>query len=68
MANHYYGVTVPEIGIGGATTITVTKGTSTTSANVELVVLDGVTGNSKVELVKALKAITAFIETDDAPS
>lgn len=68
MANHYYGVTVPEIGIGGATTITVTKGTSTTSANVELVVLDGVTGNNKVEILKALQALEAFITTDDAPA
>lgn len=68
MANHYYGVTVPEIGVGGASAETVTVGTSTTSKNVELVVLDGVTGNSKVELVKALKAIIAFITTNDAPA
>lgn len=65
MANTYYGITVP-----GARQFTggVTKAASTTSKNVELVVLDGVTGRSKEELLDALEAIKAYITTDNAPA
>ncbi len=65
MANHYYGITVPG---GNQVTGAVTKSTSTTSKNVELVVLDGVTGISKEELLAALEAIEAYITTDSAPA
>jgi len=64
MANHYYGIRVPganqEIG-------NVSTGTSTTSKNVELVVLDGVTGRSKAELLAAVDAIKLKIIAGDAP-
>lgn len=64
MANHYYGVTVPGPGVVGSVTV----GTSTTSKNVELVVLDGVTGRSKEQLLLAIEAIEAYIITHDAPA
>lgn len=57
MANHYFGVTVPGAGALGA----VTTGTSTTSKNVELVVLDGVTGRNKVQLLLAIEQIKQYI-------
>jgi len=63
MANHYYGVTIPGAKIGD-----VTKSTSTTSKNVELVVLDGVTGMTKHQLLKALEAIVDYVTTDSAPA
>lgn len=63
MANHYYGITVPGPHIGD-----VTKSTSTTSKNVELVVLDGVTGMTKHQLLKALEALSDYITTDSAPA
>lgn len=64
MANHYYGVTVP----GAQTAGSVTKSTSTTSKNVELVILDGVTGNNKAAVLRALDAIRNYITTDSAPA
>jgi alkaline phosphatase len=64
MANHYYGVTIPGAQASGS----VTKATSTTSKNVELVILDGVTGANKVEVLKALEAIANHITTDNAPA
>lgn len=63
MANHYYGVTIP-----GADPGDVTKDTSTTSKNVELVVLDGVSGMTKLELVRAVEQIRDYILTDDQPA
>ena len=65
MANHYYGITVP-----GANQVVgnVSTGTSTTSKNVELVVLDGVSGNSKEELLAAIEAIYLYVATDAAPA
>jgi hypothetical protein len=64
LANHYFGATVP----GSTLASRVTTGTSTTSKNVEVVVLDGVTGNNKVEVLKALEAIMDFIATSNAPA
>lgn len=64
MANHYYGISLGG-GIGAGA---VSTGTSTTSKNVELVVLDGVTGMNKTELVKAILAIAAYIKTAGAPA
>lgn len=63
MADHFYGIDVPGAALGGVST-----GTSTTSKKVELRIEDGVTGNSKVEVLKALAAIKAKIETSDAPA
>lgn len=65
MANHYFGIDVPgaEQEFGGVST-----GTSTTSKNVELVVLDGVTGRSKWQLVAAVEAIKQKIIAGDAPA
>jgi hypothetical protein len=63
MSSTYYGVTVPGSKIGDVTT-----GSATTSKNVELVVLDGVAGNSKQEIVRALDLIAAAILTADAPA
>lgn len=63
MANHYYG-----IDLGGALAGTVSTGTVTTGKTVELTVVDGVTGRSKTELVIALDAIKARIQTGDAPA
>ena len=65
MANQYYGITVPG---GNALTGAVTKATSTTSKNVELVVLDGVSGMTKEELLASLDAIIAYVQTDNAPA
>ncbi len=63
MANTYYGVTTPGSNLGG-----VTVSASTTSKNVELVVLDGVTGRSKAQLLRAIDAIKAKIATSNAPA
>ena len=63
MSNTYYGITVPGAKIGD-----VTKDTSSTGKNVELVVLDGVAGVSKVTLLKALEAIIDYVTTDSAPA
>lgn len=64
MADHFYGVTVPgaDKAVGN-----VTKATSTTSANVELRIHDGVTV-SKTEALLACEAIMAYITTDGAPA
>jgi hypothetical protein len=68
MADHFYSVTLPASGAIG--TNTVTKGTVTAAGNFELRVTDAVTGltGNKVELLKGLEAIKAFIETDSAPA
>ena len=63
MANHYYGITVPGAKIGD-----VTVNTSTTGKNVELVVLDGVAGMSKLVLIKALEALADYITENNAPA
>lgn len=64
MADHFYGVDLGDaFGSGGVTT-----GTSTGSTDVELRVTDGVTGNNKVEVLKAIEKIKAQIATGDAPA
>lgn len=64
MANHYYGISLG----GGFDPSGVSTGTSTTSKTVELVILDGVTGTNKVEVLKALEAIKAKILEGNAPA
>ena len=64
MADHYFGVNMG----GGADPSVVAEGTSTTSKNVELRVTDGVTGNNKVEVLKALETIKNRIIKDNAPA
>lgn len=64
MANHYYGV---DMG-AGINRGNVSTGTATTSKGVELVVLDGVTGNNKKQVLLAIEAIRAAIATGDAPA
>lgn len=63
MANHYYGVN-----LGAQAPGDVTVGTSTGSKDVELVVLDGVTGMNKHELLKAVEVIANKIAVSDAPA
>lgn len=65
MADHFYSITVPG---GDQVTGAVVKGTSTASTNVELRVTDGVSGNTKEQLLSAVTAIEAFILTDSAPA
>lgn len=65
MANHYFGISQP-----GATTADVndvSTGTSTTSKNVELVVLDGVTGRNKFQVLSAIEAIYNKVALADEP-
>ncbi len=64
MANHYYGCNIGA----GADPAGVSTGTSSTSKNVELVVLDAVSGRSKFELLRAIEAIKAKILEDGAPA
>lgn len=64
MANHYYGVNIGA----GADPAGVATGTVTTGKNVELVVVDGVSGNSKAELLKALEEIKNKIIQNGAPA
>lgn len=65
MADHFYSITVP-----GANQMVgnVVKGTSTAGGNFELRVTDGVTGNSKEEVLAGLQALEAYITTDAAPA
>lgn len=65
MADHFYSLTIPGQAIGAAEVV---KGTSTASGNFELRITDGVSGNSKVAVLKALEAIANFIATDSAPA
>jgi hypothetical protein len=64
MANHYFGVSIGA----GLDPSGVSTGTSTTSKNVELVVLDGVSGNNKVEVLKAIEEIKNAIIEGNAPA
>jgi hypothetical protein len=64
MANHYFGLNIGA----GADPSGVSTGTSTTSKNVELVIVDGVTGNNKMEVLKALEAIMNKIIEGNAPA
>lgn len=64
MADHFYGVNLG----GGADPSVVTEGTSTTSKKVELRVEDGVSGNNRVEVLKAIETIKNRIVKDSAPA
>lgn len=64
MANHYYGV---DVGAQFASDA-VSTGTSTTSKKVELRIEDGVSGMTKIEVLKALEKIKAKITASDAPA
>lgn len=64
MANHYFGAD-----LGAQSPDDVATGTSTTSKNVELVVLDGVTGltGEKQRLLKLIELIEQKVAASDAP-
>lgn len=64
MADHFYGVNIGA----GFDPSGVSTGTSTTSKKVEVRIEDGVTGNNKTEVLKALEAIAARITKDNAPA
>jgi hypothetical protein len=64
VADHFYGVNLGA----GLQSDNVSTGTSTTSKKVELRIEDGVTGNNKLEVLKALEAIKAKIVKGDAPA
>lgn len=64
MADHFYGV---DMG-AGIDPYNVSTGTSTTSKKVELRIEDGVTGNNKLQVLKALEAIKAKLVEADAPA
>lgn len=64
MADHFYGVNLGA----GADAGNVSTGTSTTSKKVELRIEDGVTGNNKKEVLKALEVIKSKIIKSDAPA
>lgn len=64
MADHFYGVNMGA----GIEDSNVSTGTSTTSKKVELRIEDGVSGNSKLEILKAIEAIKAKIVMGDAPA
>lgn len=64
MADHFFGANIGA----GADPSGVSTGTSTTSKKVELRVEDGVSGNNKLEVLKAIEAIKAKISSSDAPA
>ena len=64
MADHFYGVNIGA----GADASGVSTGTSTTSKKVELRIEDGVSGNSKTEVLKAIDTIRRKIVEDNAPA
>lgn len=64
MADHFYGVNMGA----GLDRGNVSTGTSTTSKKVELRIEDGVTGNNKLEVLKAIDALRAYIVKDNAPA
>lgn len=63
MPDHFYGV---DLG-AGIDPNNVEVGTSTTSKKIELRIEDGVSGNSKKEVLKAIEAIKAKIIEGNAP-
>lgn len=66
MASHFYSLNSPGAGPGPEN---VTKATSTQAGNnVELRVDDAVTGDSKVDVLKALETLRNYIITDSAPA
>lgn len=64
MADHFIGV---DIG-GGFDPAGLSTGTSTTSKKIELRINDAVSGNSKMEVLKALDEIKAYIVKNNAPA
>lgn len=64
MADHFYGVNIG----GGADPSGISTGTSTTSKKVELRVNDGVSGNNKMEVLRAIEEIKAYIIEGNAPA
>lgn len=64
MADTFYGADIGD----GAGAEGVSTGSSTTSKKVELRVEDGVSGNNKKEVLKALEAIKAKIIEGNAPN
>lgn len=64
MADHFYGANMGA----GIDPYNVSTGTSTTSKKVEVRIEDGVSGNNKLQVIKALKAILAKIIEDNAPA
>jgi hypothetical protein len=64
MADHFYGVNMGA----GVDPSGVSTGTSTTSKKVELRIEDGVSGNNKMEVLKAIEAIKNKIIEGDAPA
>lgn len=63
MADHFYGVN-----LGDEMPAEVTVGTSTTSKTFELRITDGVTGTSKLAVIKALDTLKAYLVRDSAPA
>ena len=61
MADHFYGI---DMG-GNFGSGTVTTGETTTGKKVELRVEEGVAGNTKLEVLKAIEKIKAHIQTND---
>jgi hypothetical protein len=64
MADHFFGC---NIGVG-ADPSGVSTGTSTTTKKVEVRVEDGVSGNNKVEVLKAIENIMNAIIEGSAPA
>ena len=65
MADHYYGVDLGH----GADPAAVTTGTSSTATlDVELRILDGITGMNKQKVLLALKTIAEKIVKSSAPA
>lgn len=64
MADHFFGANIGA----GVDSANVSTGTSTTSKKVELRVEDGVSGNNKIEVIKAIKAILRKVIKGDAPA
>lgn len=64
MADHFIGVNIGA----GFDPAGVSTGTSTTSKKVELRINDGVSGNNKMEVLKALEEIKAYIIKNNAPA
>lgn len=64
MADHFYGANIGA----GADPNGVSTGTSTTSKKVELRIEDGVTGNNKFEVLRAIEAIKEKIIEGNAPA
>ena len=65
MADHYYGVDIGH----GTDPAAVTTGTSSTATlDIELRILDGVTGMNKKEVIKALDTIKLHIIKASAPA